>query len=71
MRMHLYAAMATLRVGLDILFDKEQVEVDRILGHGGFFKTKVVGQKMMATAINVPVYVTETAGEGGPGEWLC
>ena len=65
MRMHLYAALATLRIGLDILFDKEQVKVDKILGHGGFFKTAQVGQAMMATAMNAPVAVMETAGEGG------
>jgi sugar (pentulose or hexulose) kinase len=50
---------------LDILIKKEAVEVDEILGHGGFFKTKDVGQKIMAAAVNVPVSVMETAGEGG------
>ena len=65
MRMHLYSALATLRIGLDILFYEEQVEVDKILGHGGFFKTEEVGQRIMAAAMNVPVAVMETAGEGG------
>jgi sugar (pentulose or hexulose) kinase len=50
---------------LDILFVQEKVKIDQILGHGGFFKTKEVGQKMMAAAMNVPVSVMETAGEGG------
>jgi sugar (pentulose or hexulose) kinase len=50
---------------MDILFEKEQVKIDQILGHGGFFKTKEVGQKIMAAAMNVPVSVMETAGEGG------
>jgi sugar (pentulose or hexulose) kinase len=50
---------------LDILFEQEQVKIDQVLGHGGFFKTKEVGQKMMAAAMNVPVSVMETAGEGG------
>jgi sugar (pentulose or hexulose) kinase len=54
-----------LKIGLDILFEKEQVKIDQILGHGGFFKTPEVGQKIMAAAMNVPVSVMETAGEGG------
>lgn len=65
MRAHLYASLATMRIGLDILFDQEGVSIDRILGHGGFFKTEVVGQRMMAAAMEVPVAVMETAGEGG------
>ena len=66
MRMHLYSALATLKIGLDILFHQEHVKIDKILGHGGFFKTQDVGQKIMAAAMNVPVSVMETAGEGGP-----
>ena len=50
---------------MDILFEQEKVKLDQLLGHGGFFKTKEVGQKMMAAAMNVPVSVMETAGEGG------
>ena len=65
MRTHLFSALGTLKIGLDILFEQEQVKIDRVLGHGGFFKTEEVGQKMMATAMNVPVSVMETAGEGG------
>lgn len=65
MRVHLFSALAALKIGLDILFEQEQVQIDQILGHGGFFKTKDVGQKMMAAAMNVPVSVMETAGEGG------
>ena len=65
MRVHLFSALGTLKIGLDILFDLEQVKVDRVLGHGGFFKTADVGQKFMAAAMNVPVSVMETAGEGG------
>ena len=65
MRTQLYSALATLKVGLDILA-KEQVKVDRLMGHGGFFKTLVVGQRIMAAAANSPVAVMETAGEGGP-----
>jgi sugar (pentulose or hexulose) kinase len=65
MRTHLFSALGTLKIGLDILFEQEQVKIDRVLGHGGFFKTEEVGQKMMAAAMNVPVSVMETAGEGG------
>ena len=65
MRMHLFSALGTLNIGLDILFKKEKVEIDKVLGHGGFFKTEGVGQKMMAAAMNVPISVMETAGEGG------
>jgi sugar (pentulose or hexulose) kinase len=65
MRVHLFSALGTLKIGMDILFEEEQVKVDRVLGHGGFFKTEEVGQKIMAAAMNVPVSVMETAGEGG------
>ena len=65
MRVHLFSALGALKIGLDILFEREQVKIDQVLGHGGFFKTKEVGQKIMAAAMNVPVSVMETAGEGG------
>ena len=65
MRTHLYASLGTLKIGMDILFEEEKVEIDQILGHGGFFKTPEVGQRMMAAALQVPVAVMETAGEGG------
>ena len=65
MRVHLFSALGALKIGLDILFEQEKVQIDQILGHGGFFKTKSVGQKMMAATMNVPVSVMETAGEGG------
>jgi sugar (pentulose or hexulose) kinase len=65
MRVHLFSALGALRIGLDIMFEKEQVRIDQILGHGGFFKTEEVGQRFMAAAMKVPVSVMETAGEGG------
>lgn len=65
MRVHLFSALAALKIGLDILFEQEGVKIDQILGHGGFFKTQGVGQRMMAAAMNVPVSVMATAGEGG------
>lgn len=64
MRVHLFSALGALKIGLGI-FEKEQVKIDQILGHGGFFKTKEVGQRIMAAAMNAPVSVMETAGEGG------
>ena len=66
MRAHLYSALGALKVGMDILLKEEQVAIDEMLGHGGFFKTKGVGQSILAAAINAPVSVMETAGEGGP-----
>ena len=66
MRVHLYTALGALKVGMDILLKEEQVKIDSILGHGGLFKTKGVGQGILAAAINAPVTVMETAGEGGP-----
>lgn len=65
MRMHIYSAMAALKLGNDILLKEEGVKVDKIYGHGGLFKTKGVGQKIMAAALKTPVAVMETAGEGG------
>jgi len=58
-------AMTALKIGMEIL-KKENVQIDSLLGHGGYFKTPVVGQKMLAAALNTPVSVMETAGEGGP-----
>ena len=65
MRVHLFTALGALKVGMDILLKEEHVEIDSILGHGGLFKTKGVGQSILAAAIDAPVSVMETAGEGG------
>ncbi|WP_346911581.1 xylulokinase [Faecalicatena orotica] len=65
MRVHLFAALGALKVGMDILTKEEYIKIDKILGHGGLFKTKGVGQRIMAAAMNAPVSVMETAGEGG------
>lgn len=65
MRMHLYSALAALKVGMDLLLKEEHVTVDKLYGHGGFFKTKEAGQRIAAAAMNAPVSVMETAGEGG------
>ncbi len=66
MRTHLLSALATLKIGLDILTQTEQVAIDKLYGHGGFFKTPEVGQRMLSAAVGAPVSVMETAGEGGP-----
>jgi len=65
MRANLYASVGVLKIGNDILFNDEKVKVDRITGHGGLFKTRGVGQRILAAAINSPISVMETAGEGG------
>lgn len=64
-RATLYSTMSTLKIGMDILAG-EKVAIDSLTGHGGLFKTPVVGQKFMAAACNAPVTCMETAGEGGP-----
>lgn len=66
MRTHLLSALATLKIGLDILTGEEQVDIHRLCGHGGFFKAPLVGQTLLSAAVNAPVTVMETAGEGGP-----
>ena len=66
MRSQLYGAIATLKLGMDMLHEEEQIESDKLLGHGGFFKTAGVGQQILADALNVPITTMETAGEGGP-----
>ena len=65
MRVHLLTSLGALKNGMDILMKKERVQLDKMLGHGGLFKTKGVGQRLMAASIDTPVYVMETAGEGG------
>ena len=66
MRTQLLSSLATLKIGLDILTKTEHVAIDKLYGHGGFFKTPGVGQRMLSAAVGAPVSVMETAGEGGP-----
>ena len=66
MRTQLLSSLATLKIGLDILTQTEHVAIDKLYGHGGFFKTPGVGQRMLSAAVGAPVSVMETAGEGGP-----
>lgn len=66
MRTHLLSALATLKTGIDILYTQENIRIDRIYAHGGFFKTPRVGQSLLSAVVEAPVSVMETAGEGGP-----
>lgn len=65
MRTHLYTSLSAVKLGLDILLKEENVKFDKLLGHGGLFKTEVVGQKYLAAAVNAPVTVMKPASEGG------
>ena len=60
-----YSSFAALKIGMDILTQKEHVSVERLLGHGGLFKTVGPAQRLMASALNVPVAVMSSAAEGG------
>lgn len=66
MRVHLFTALGAMRIGMDILLGREGAQLDKIYGQGGLFRTEGVGQRMMAAALNTPVSVMTTAGEGGP-----
>lgn len=65
MRTNIYSALAPLKTGMDILLNDEHIKLNRIMGHGGLFKTPVIGQRMLAAAIDTPVSVMSNAGEGG------
>ena len=65
MRTQLYASISTLRMGMDFLVENENMTIEHLVGHGGFFKTPVVGQQIMADMLGIPVVVMENAGEGG------
>ncbi|MDU8925088.1 FGGY-family carbohydrate kinase [Pasteurellaceae bacterium LIM206] len=65
MRVHLYTAFGAMKLGMDILLQREKVEIERILAHGGIFKTKNIAQRILAAALNTPIAVMNTAGEGG------
>jgi sugar (pentulose or hexulose) kinase len=65
-RTHLYTCLSTLKMGLDILIREENIKIDRICGHGGYFKTPEVGQRLLSAASASPVSLMESAGEGGP-----
>src|SRR5690606_35887036 len=65
MRVHLYTAFGAMKIGMDILTKEEQITIDKIVGHGGIFKTEGIGQKVLAAVMDAPVSVMETAGEGG------
>ncbi len=64
-RAQIYSSFAALSSGMDILFEKEKASADQFTGHGGLFKTEGVAQQYLADALNTPVSVMKTAGEGG------
>jgi len=64
MQMHIYSALGSLSMGMDIL-KKENIKIEMVCGHGGFFKTEFVGQNAMSAAVEAPVCVMDNAGEGG------
>ena len=66
MRTHLYSCLSTLKMGLDILIKEENIKIDRICGHGGYFKAPVTGPKFLSAAVGAPVITMESSGEGGP-----
>ncbi|MBQ3668630.1 MAG: ATPase [Clostridia bacterium] len=66
MKAQLLSAIAVVKIGMDTLIDGEKLEIERLTGHGGYFKTPEVGQRILSAAVNAPVTVMETAGEGGP-----
>lgn len=65
MRANLYTSLGAVKIGLDILMKDEGVKVDRIMGHGGLFKTPGVAQRYLSAAVDAPVTVMDTASEGG------
>ncbi|MBR3164932.1 MAG: FGGY-family carbohydrate kinase [Lachnospiraceae bacterium] len=65
MRVNLYTSLGAVKLGMDILLKDEGVKLDRIMGHGGLFKTPGVAQRYLAAAVNTPVTVMDTASEGG------
>src|SRR5690625_5554352 len=71
MRAQIYSAIATLKIGMDILTENENIDVDYILGHGGFFKTKNVGQQLMADALNIPRSEEHTSELQSRGHIVC
>ena len=66
MRSHIYSAFGALKVGMDLLQKEEKIAIDTLYGHGGIFKTPGVAQRFLAAAMNTPISVMATAGEGGP-----
>jgi sugar (pentulose or hexulose) kinase len=66
MRAHIYSSFATVKIGLDILFEEQKIKIEKLLGHGGLFKIEKVAQQMLSSALDTTVEATNTASEGGP-----
>jgi len=65
MRTHIYSSFATVKIGLDLLFNEQEIKIKKLLGHGGLFKIEKIAQQMLASSLNIPIEVTGTASEGG------
>ncbi|MGL4052962.1 xylulokinase [Staphylococcus haemolyticus] len=65
MKTHIYSAFSTLKIGIDLLKERENIHIDSMFGHGGIFKTEKVAQSFLAAALDSPVRVMQTASEGG------
>jgi len=65
MRTHIYSSFATVKIGLDLLFNDQEIKINKLLGHGGLFKIEKIAQQMLASSLNTPVEVTNSASEGG------
>lgn len=65
MRTHIYSSFATVKIGLDLLFNDQDIKIKKLLGHGGLFKIEKIAQQILASSLNTPVEVTDTASEGG------
>ncbi len=65
MRTHIYSSFATVKIGLDMLFNDQEIKIKKLLGHGGLFKVEKIAQQMLASALDTPVEITDTASEGG------
>lgn len=63
---HLYSAFAPLKIGNDILANEEHIKADGFIAQGGLFKTPIIGQQVLADALDTPITVMSNAGEGGP-----
>ncbi len=65
MRAHIYSSFATVKIGLDMLFNDQEIKIKKLLGHGGLFKVEQIAQQMLASSLDTPVEITDTASEGG------
>ena len=63
-QMLLYSAISAMSIGMEAL-SEENVKIDDICGHGGFFKYPFIGANAMSAGLGAPITVMKNAGEGG------